>query len=277
MPLFRGFKDPLWVFLLFGGLLFGIAATQDDPRIIRVTEGDVQRIVEQWQQQMRRDPTAAERASLINQFIRDEAYYQEALALKLDAGDTIVKRRLIQKLSFLTEDLVGTATPDEATLRAFHAKHQDNYRTPEQFSFSHIYFSADRPAESPAQRAEVLAAKAVEDPSLDGDPFMLQRKYARRSTREIGDLFGRAFAKNLAELPVQEDWQGPLRSAFGWHAVQLVNREPASPLAFDQVREKVIVDWKQEQLKRANDAYLENLLATYSIQLPAGVQRTDQP
>ena len=70
MPLFRGFKDPLWVFLLFGGLLFGIAATQDDPRIIRVTEGDVQRIVEQWQQQMRRDPTAAERASLINQFIR---------------------------------------------------------------------------------------------------------------------------------------------------------------------------------------------------------------
>jgi parvulin-like peptidyl-prolyl isomerase len=90
-------------------------------------------------------------------------------------------------------------------------------------------------------------------------------------------LFGRAFAKNLAELPVQEDWQGPLRSAFGWHAVQLVNREPASPLAFDQVREKVIVDWKQEQRKRANDAYLENLLATYTIQLPAGVQRTDQP
>ena len=56
-----------------------------------------------------------------------------------------------------------------------------------------------------------------------------------------------------------------------------MNREPASPLAFDQVREKVIVDWKQEQRKRANDAYLENLLATYSIQLPAGVQRTDQP
>lgn len=136
MALFRSFKDPLWLFLLFGGLLFGIAAMQDDPRIIRVTEGDVQRIVEQWQQQMRRDPTPAEQASLINRFIRDEAYYQEALALKLDAGDTIVKRRLIQKLSFLTEDLASTAAPDEATLRAFHAKHQDKYRTPEQFSFS---------------------------------------------------------------------------------------------------------------------------------------------
>ena len=194
----------MWLFLLFGGLLFVIAATQEDQRVIRVTEGDIQRIEEQWQQQMRRDPTPAERASLINQFIRDEAYYQEALALQLDAGDTIVKRRLIQKLSFLTEDLVGTVTPDEATLRAFHTKHQDDYRTPEQFSFSHIYFSADRPVESPEQRADILATKAVEDPTLEGDPFMLQREYARRSTREIGDLFGRAFAKNLAELPVQE-------------------------------------------------------------------------
>ena len=277
MTLSRAFKDPLWLFLLFGGLLFGIAATQEDQRVIRVTEGDVQRIVEQWQQQMRRDPTPAERASLINRFIRDEAYYQEALALNLDAGDTIVKRRLIQKLSFLTEDLAGTTSPDEATLRAFHAKHQDKYRTPEQFSFSHIYFSADRPVESPEQRAEVLAAKAVEDPTLDGDPFMLQRKYARRSTREIGDLFGRAFAKNLANLSVQEGWQGPLRSAFGWHAVQLINREQATPLGFEQVRDKVVIDWKQQQRKKANDAYLENLLATYSIQLPAGVQRTDQP
>ena len=276
MTLPRVFNDPLWLFLLFGSLLFVIAATQEDERVIRVTEGDIQRIEEQWQQQMRRDPTPAERASLINQFIRDEAYYQEALALQLDAGDTIVKRRLIQKLSFLTEDLVGTSAPDEATLRAFHAKHQDDYRTPEQFSFSHIYFSADRPVESPDQRADLLAAKAVEDPTLEGDPFMLQRKYARRSAREIGDLFGRAFAKNLAALSVQERWQGPLRSAFGWHAVQLMDREPASPLAFEQVREKVVIDWKQQQRKKANDAYLENLLATYRIQLPAGEQ-ADQP
>ena len=85
MTLPRVFNDPLWLFLLFGGLLFVIAATQEDQRVIRVTEGDIQRIEEQWQQQMRRDPTPAERASLINQFIRDEAYYQEALALQLDA------------------------------------------------------------------------------------------------------------------------------------------------------------------------------------------------
>ena len=45
---------------------------------------------------------------------------------------------------------------------------------------------------------------------------MLKRRYVRRSTREIGDYLV-AFAMQLAELPAEA--QGPLRSAFGWHAV----------------------------------------------------------
>ena len=111
------FKDPLWLFLMLGGLLFRVAGLQKQERLIRVAEADILRLEEQWRQQMRRDPTRAERQGLIDRFIRDEAYYQEALALNLDAGDAIVKRRLIQKLTFLTEDLTTSAeTPDDATL-----------------------------------------------------------------------------------------------------------------------------------------------------------------
>ena len=89
-------KDPLWLFLLLGGLLFGVAGVQKEERLIRVSEGDILRLEEQWRQQMRRDPTRAERQGLIDRFIRDEAYYQEALALKFDARDTIVRRRLMR-------------------------------------------------------------------------------------------------------------------------------------------------------------------------------------
>ena len=147
------FKDPLWLFLLLGGVLFGVAGLQQEERLIRVSEGDILRLEEQWRQQVRRDPTRAERQGLIDRFIRDEAYYQEALALNLDAGDTIVKRRLIQKLTFLTEDLIRAETPDDATLRAFFKENLDAYQTPEQFSFAHIYFSADRPVQSAAEKA----------------------------------------------------------------------------------------------------------------------------
>ena len=271
------FKDPLWLFLLFGGLLFGVTALQDEDRVIVVSEGDIVRLEEQWRQQMQRDPTPAERQGLINRFIRDEAYYQEALALNLDAGDTIVKRRLIQKLTFLTEDLVGAETPNESELRTFYADNLNDYKAPEQFSFTHIYFSADRQADAPEAQAKALAARAVEDPTLAGDPFMLQRRYVRRSTREIGDLFGRAFALQLAELPAQEAWQGPLRSAFGWHAVQLTERQAATTLTFEQVQEKVALDWKQQRRETANEAYLQDLLASYDIQLPQGEASTTEP
>jgi len=271
------FKDPLWLFILFGGLLFGVTALQEENRIIVVSAGDIVRLEEQWRQQMQRDPTPAERKELINRFIRDEAYYQEALALNLDAGDTIVKRRLIQKLTFLTEDLVGAETPNDSELRTFYADRLNDYKTPEQFSFTHIYFSADRQADAPEEKARALAARAVEDPTLAGDPFMLQRRYVRRSTREVGDLFGRAFATQLAQLPAQEAWQGPLRSAFGWHAVQLTERQAATTMRFEQVQEKVALDWKQQQRHTANEAYLQNLLASYEIQLPPGEASTATP
>ena len=235
------------------------------------------RLEEQWRQQMRRDPTPSERQGLIDRFIRDEAYYQEALALNLDGGDTIVKRRLIQKLTFLTEDLVGAETPSDSELRTFYADHLNDYKTPEQFSFTHVYFSADREADAPEEQARVLAARAVEDPTLAGDPFMLQRRYVLRSTREIGDLFGRTFALQLAQLPAQEAWQGPLRSAFGWHAVQLTERQAATALKFEQVRERVILDWKQKRRHAANEAYLQDLLASYEIQLPPGEALTAEP
>ena len=154
------FKDPLWLFLLFGGLLFGITALQDEDRVIVVSEGDIVRLEEQWRQQILRDPTPAERQGLIDRFIRDEAYYQEALALNLDAGDTIVKRRLIQKLTFLTEDLVGAETPNESELRTFYADNLNDYKAPEQFSFAHIYFSADRQADASGEQASGARCKS---------------------------------------------------------------------------------------------------------------------
>jgi parvulin-like peptidyl-prolyl isomerase len=68
-----------------------------------------------------------------------------------------------------------------------------------------------------------------------------------------------------------------LRSAFGWHAVQLTERQPAKTLVFAQVREKVILDYKQQQRKAANEAYLQSLLASYEIQMPLGEPSTIQP
>lgn len=270
----RMFKDPLWLFLLFGTLLFGLARWQDDPKVIHVSDGDIERLSLQWQQQMRREPTQVERQNLIAQFIRDEAYYQEALRLGLDTDDTIVRRRLIQKVTFLTEDLVSMEPAEQKTLRDFYDANRQRYEAPEQFTFQHIYFSSDRDTDTSRDSARGMAIKAISNPTVSGDPFMLQTKYARRSLREIGDLFGRAFAEQLVALDVKTDWQGPIQSAYGWHAVLLENRLPAQALPFQQVQEKVLLDWRQERREEANKAYLTQLLDTYEIRMPDAYDMT---
>ena len=40
---------------------------------------------------------------MIDDFVREEVYYREALALGLDRNDTVIRRRLQQKMEFLTD------------------------------------------------------------------------------------------------------------------------------------------------------------------------------
>lgn len=262
----RWIRDPLVVFLLAGAGIFAAAewfGEEDIPYTIDVGSQDLKRLSDQWAMQMRRPPTEQELQGLIEQYVKEEIYYREAQRLGLDRNDTIVRRRMVQKLTFLTEDIATALPPDEAGLRAFYDDNRDNYALPERFSFRHRYFSADRRADAKADAAAALA-----QPDERGDPFMLQRDYALRSQREVGDLFGRDFAAALAALEPSAQWQGPLQSAYGWHAVLLREKQSAYVQPFEQVRERVAVDAQQATRQTANEAYFAELRARYEIRYP---------
>ena len=262
-------KDPLVIFLVVGAGIFMASQwlSEDDiPYTIEIQPQDMQRLNDQWSMQMRRPPTEVELAGLLEQFIKEEIYYREAQRLGLDRNDTIVRRRMVQKLTFLTED-IATATPlDEAELNAYYQAHKADYQLPERFSFRHRYFSSDRRADANAD-----ATTALTDDNLGGDPFMLQRDYAQRSAREIGDLFGRMFADALSVLAPGEQWQGPLESAYGWHAVQLKAKTQVRIEAFDEVRARVVSDAQQDARKQANESYFSGLKARYDVLYPGDV------
>ena len=261
-------KDPIWVFVGIGILMFGLAnfSATDETYQVVVSQAQTQRLNDQWQAQMRRPPTAAEMEGLIDQYIKEEIYYREALRLGLDGDDTIVRRRLVQKLTFLTEDIATLTPPDDATLEAYYQENRENYRVPERISFRHRYFSADRRNTPDAPNAaRDQASTAVDDSSLTGDPFMLQKNFARRSQREIGDLFGSAFAEALITLPVAEDWQGPVQSAYGWHPVQITHREASRIPEYSEIKERVRVDAQQAARREANQAYYDELRSRYEI------------
>ncbi len=266
----RLLKDPLWLFLLAGAAIFVLAewfAEEEISYEVVVRDSDLQRLSDQWALQMRRPPTQQELGGLVDQFVKEEIYYREARRLNLDANDTIVRRRMVQKLTFLTEDIASSVPQDDAKLREYYTTNKASYRVPQRFSFQHRYFSADR-----REDAEADARAAIDNQELRDDAFMLQKSYALRSQREIGDLFGAEFAEGIAamaDLQPAETWQGPLRSAYGWHPIKLLAVEDAYVPEYEEVSDRVRIDAQQAARREANADYYDNLKAKYSIAYPA--------
>jgi peptidyl-prolyl cis-trans isomerase C len=265
-------REPLVYFLLAGAALFaiGVATGVEDEQRIVVTDTERTRMIDQWQAQMGRLPTDEELEALIEQWIREEIYYREAIATGLDRDDVIVRRRLAQKLAFLSEDLAAAQTPEEQALREWYQAHAERYAEPERLTFSHRYFSTERRADARADALAVLAAAAPARTNADaafaeaGDPFMLQRHYADRSQREIAELFGREFAAALLDL-AEGAWEGPVRSAYGWHLVILEKRSPPRQVTFEEAAPRVLADYKLHARTQASDAFYQSLRARYEV------------
>ena len=69
-------------------------------RRIELTSDDIRQLEISWAAQWQRPPTPDEMHNLVEDKVREEILYREGLALGLDRGDTIVKRRLPRRWIF---------------------------------------------------------------------------------------------------------------------------------------------------------------------------------
>ena len=122
-------REPLFHFLFFGGLLFGLYAWVSDPdedgQTIIISDYDMENLIASWEMQWKRLPTDDELKRLVEQNIKQEIFYQEALKMNLDHNDEIIKRRLAQKMQFLSNDLAKLRQPTEEEIQAFYQTHKD--------------------------------------------------------------------------------------------------------------------------------------------------------
>jgi len=127
-------REPLAHFLLLGGALFAIFALFGKPagsatHEIRVTKGQIASLSAGFAKTSLRDPNASELSDLIDEYVREEVYCREAIALGLDKDDAIIRRRLRQKMEFLVQDApvpAGAADgdPDARRLAAAEAAYR---------------------------------------------------------------------------------------------------------------------------------------------------------
>jgi parvulin-like peptidyl-prolyl isomerase len=244
-------REPLFHFFVVGLILFAVAEhhrAQTDVYRIVVTPERVAKLAESYRLQFGADPTPAGLEGLIAKDIDEEVLFREGVALKLDRDDAIVRRRVVQKMQFLEQDLTAPAEPTEAVLQRYYQDHLARYATPEKVTFSHVYFSTDHGGDAAARQRAVQALAGLNDgvgrAPERGDSFPDLYDYTGFGPDQAVRLFGDSeFARMLFKAPVGH-WAGPFRSGYGWHLVRVQVKDPARtpPLAevHDQVRADVI-------------------------------------
>jgi len=282
----RWLKEPLFHFLLIGTGLFMLYGWQADDTVradqIIFTEAKIDRLINMWERKWQRLPTQQELQSLIEQQVREEVLYREALAMGLDKGDMMVRRRLSQKMEFISNDLTSLAEPDDEQLQAYLDSYPDKFSIPGRISYSQVYLNADQHGDQLFADAEKLLAElsqsAVDiDISMAGDSFMGGYSFSDETDFGVARIFGKAFATDLFKLPVGE-WSGPVESGYGLHLVRVDSRTDSRAPSLEQVRDKVRGEWLSEQQRKNNDLLYAEFRKRYEIIIEgpsANIQKAD--
>ncbi len=265
------FREPLFHFVIAATVIFVghsvlVQRRSAAETTIVVTETDLERFAALYASEAGALPTAQDMRAIIADHVREQALAREARRLGLDQGDTIVDRRLAQKMTFLVSDLTEPAEPSEAVLRAWFEARRTDYTMRPRLTFAHVYF---REAGDPAIAAVRAALNGADPPDWRGrgQPFMLQRQYGDIGLREVERLFGSGFAQAMAQLSPTSEWQGPVRSALGAHLVRLNARTPSRTPKFEEVRDDVAADWAEAERRRLNAAAIEEIVSRYEVEI----------
>lgn len=266
-------KDRLIWFIVLGLALFGADRLMQarENTIIKIDLPLVEKLVAQWEGQTQRRPNARELDALIEGYVREEILVREAMRLGLDDEDIIIRRRLAQKTEFLLSDGAEIDLPDEAQLRAFFDENKNQYARPETLSWRHVFVET----QAVAQKLKAALAQNDDDWQNAGQPFMLNREYARQSELELSRLMGTQFAAALF-AETDQAWVGPLQSAFGWHVVKIDTRHAAEAARFEPIMERVARDYQKAQRQAGLAAAWRDLRLRYEVELLPVEENTEQ-
>jgi hypothetical protein len=268
-------KDPLVHFLLIGAGLFALAAwrgesvTAGRERIV-VTAEQVAQARSAATLLQAREPTPEELAELVEPIVREEVLYRQSLALRLDENDDEVRRRLVEKMSYLTQDLADPEPSSADDLRAFYTDSPERFTIPPLVTFDQVFFSpgARGDALEPDAAAGVAALRAGRPPGEVGDRTPLRESYENAPRDQVAVLFGDDLAEALFTEP-PGDWTGPFRSDFGLHAVRLRSRSESRLPPYDEIAARVAEEFGAQRRREANERAYQQMRAQYEVVIEA--------
>ena len=260
-------REPLVHFLVAGALFYAFFAWTSgdavDPasRVVDVDRDQQAQLALQFERTMGRSPTDAELDAQIEQFIRDEVLYREALRLGLDQGDAVVRRRLVSKMDMAASAAAEVAEPSEDELRSFFEENSARYGGESSLSLDQLYFERESSAQA--------ALSKIQEGDMwrsSGEPISLQASMDGASLRSIRSIFGEEFANALDPLEAGDVWHGPIRSGYGWHLVRVRERGEQGG-DFDAMRQRIENDWRSAEIAARKERAFVILRDAYRVEI----------
>ena len=279
-------RDPLLHFVIVGAVLFAgyeliiggeLKPSATDP--VHIGEGEIRWLKETFANQWQRPPTEDELRGLVGGFLEEELFAREAKALSLDQNDTIVRRRLAQKMTFLVDDTSRIVEPADQELRRFYAANAERIQGQARITFTQLFFNPERRqhAESDARAALVsISATGTECTAAMGDPILLENEFHELDEQTVSNIFGADFARAVF-LMKPGAWAGPVKSGYGVHLVRVIDLRAATLRPFEEVRPKILEEYRHKQEVEAKAVYLGKLREKYGVVVDASVDNLLAP
>ena len=271
----RFVREPLVHFLILGALLFAyfeFAARDSGPdsRRIVVSGAQIEHLAASFARTWQRPPTVEELKGLVDDYVREEIAVREAMAMGLDRDDTIIRRRLRQKLEFITQDVIDSNPPTAEQLASWYQEHLVDYTREAAVAFDQVFIDRDRRGRDADVYAAELLESLREQPDVDphelGDATMLPPSMPLAGRSEVARTFGEEFATQLMGSDSGR-WIGPVSSGFGLHLVRITDTGPGRALGFEAAAPLVERDFLADRRKRETDAFYDRLLENYRVEL----------
>lgn len=265
--------EPFVHFVLLGALLFaGHSIWQThvskSDRTIHISTAEMERQAQIFATENQRQPSEEDLKGLLFAHVEEQVLMREAQRLDLDSDDTIIRRRLAQKMRFMIDDIGAPNLPPRKELLSWFEENPSAFVRPETRSFEHIYLSPKGRAKTVVNEAEALLASGIsENWEAQGDAFMTGRKFSNLAEPAVQRDFGTAFAERLFDLPNSPDWQGPVNSAFGVHLVRLTAVNPEFLPEFGDIQAEVEGVWIEDAKRAENTQALKDLIGKYRVEV----------
>lgn len=260
----RALREPVLCFVLLGAAMFGLwwagpGAAEPAGEAARGTIGvDRERLGGEQQARLGRAPTEDELAAAIDRWVDGEVLYREGLALGLERDDPVIRQRVIE---LVVAELERPREPDDATLRAFMAEHAARYAGAARYDF--VLVTLPR---APSEPDDARARRVLEALRGGADPKTVEGRLAsgrRFSATSLIRTYGQEIAAAVMEQPPGE-WS-MIVIERGWTLVKVNARHADEAPAFESVRNRVTLDWKQAQRGATRRQWMAELRGRYAV------------